>query len=290
MPKRWTAADLEQLDRQIVETLEADNPQSLRHCFYLMTDPRRAVSVAKTKNGYRQVQRRLHELRESGAVPFAWITDSTRRGYHVATYSGAGDFLRRLAGTYRADLWQGAKTHVECWVETRGIAGVLEADCNELAISLFPTAGFGSHSMFYKAARDHVFYQKTKTTRGVVLFIGDYDPAGMLIDQDAELKLKWHIERLGGDPDWLDFQRLAITPAQIASYDLPTKPRQSGERRRPDVMETVQAEALPARELRRIVRAAVEAHLPAGALHAAQVAEASERAGLLNLSFTVPVP
>ena len=290
MRERWNDADLAQLDRQIIDTLEADNPQSVRHVFYLMTDPRRAVSVAKSDGGYRRVGRRLHALRESGAVPFEWITDATRRGFHVATYQGGADFLRRVAGLYRHNVWQDAQTHCEIWCESRSIAGVLEADCREIAVSLFPTAGFASDSLIFEAARDHVYHQD-RTMRGAIFYCGDFDPSGLEIDRDAEAKLRRYIDRLGGDPDWLEFQRLAITPAQIVEHDLPTKPRKASELRRPDVTATVEAEAMPAGDLRRIVRSAVEAYLPAGALHAAQVAEASERAGLLRLAgFTVQAP
>ena len=65
--------------------------------------------------------------------------------------------------------------------------------------------------------------------------------------------------------------------AQIAQYDLPTKPRKSTERRRLDIEHTVEAEAMPAGLLRRMLRDKIESFLPAGALAAAKVAEESER-------------
>ena len=122
--------------------------------------------------------------------------------------------------------------------------------------------------------------------RGVIFYVGDFDPSGLEIDRDAEGKLRRYIDRLGGDPDWLEFRRLAITAAQIEHYALPTKPRKPSERRRPDVLATVEAEAMPAGDLRAIVRSAVESYLPAGALQAARIAEESERAGLLALYGT----
>ena len=67
-------------------------------------------------------------------------------------------------------------------------------------------------------------------------------------------------------------------------YDLPTKPRKKGDKRRLDVNETVEAEAMPAMILRQIVREAVESYLPPRALQAALVAEESERAGLQMLA------
>ena len=49
--------------------LAADNPQSVRHVFYLMTDPTLPVSVDKTERGYKLVQRRCVKLRRDGIVP-----------------------------------------------------------------------------------------------------------------------------------------------------------------------------------------------------------------------------
>ena len=37
---RRTDAQLEQLDAQIIAVLKEDHPQSVRHVFYRMTDPR----------------------------------------------------------------------------------------------------------------------------------------------------------------------------------------------------------------------------------------------------------
>jgi hypothetical protein len=56
--RRRTKADIEQLDRQICDVLKEDNPQSVRHIFYRMTDPRLAEPVDKSERGYRHVQDR----------------------------------------------------------------------------------------------------------------------------------------------------------------------------------------------------------------------------------------
>ena len=101
----------------------------------------------------------------------------------------------------------------------------------------------------------------------------------MLIDQSIERELLSHL----ATP--LSVRRLAINPEQIETYDLPTKPRKEGERRRLDIQETVEAEAeaMPANIMRRLVRNAVEACLPPGALEATRAAEESERFGLQRL-------
>ena len=107
----------------------------------------------------------------------------------------------------------------------------------------------------------------------VIFYIGDYDPAGVLIDVALERELRRHL-----DPDVrLYFERIAITPEQIATYDLPTKPRKASELRMPEITATVEAEAMPASVLRTILRDRIEALLPEDALEIARVAEDSER-------------
>jgi hypothetical protein len=276
--RRRTKDQVAQLDDQILDVLREDHPQSVRHVFYRMTDPRLPEPVEKSERGYRHVQHRVKELRRAGVLPYGWISDTTRRGYHVDTFDGADDFVRRVAGLYRADLWAMSDWHVEVWVESRSIAGVLQDTCEELAVSLYPTGGFSSLTLCYEAAE---YLNAVATDRAVlILYVGDHDPAGVLIDQHVERELREHL-----DPGiFMQFVRLGITPDQIAEYDLPTKPRKAGDKRSLHITETVEAEAMPASVLRGIVREAVESLLPENALAVAKAAEASERQHLLQLA------
>lgn len=275
---RRTKAQVEQLDRQIIEVLEADHPQSVRHVFYRMTDPRLPEPVEKSDRGYNAVQYRLVELRKAGRVPYSWIADATRTGYFVNTFSGAGDFIRSMAHHYRADLWQDADYRCEVWVESRSLAGVLIQTCRELAVDLYPAAGFASLSFIFEVAEQINLEDDGRPLH--VFYIGDYDPAGVLIDRKIEEGLRDHLNH-GVD---MRFERIGITPAQISEYDLPTKPRKTGDRRSPELKVTVEAEAMPAHILRGLLRERIEALLPPNALSVAKVAEQSEREYLLTLA------
>ena len=124
--ERRSKAQVEQLDRQIKDVIAEDHPQSVRHIFYRMTDPRLPEPVEKSDRGYRHVQDRVVKLRRSGRLSYGWISDTTRRGYHVSTFEGTSDFVRRMAGLYRADLWAQSDWYVEVWCESRSIAGVIQ--------------------------------------------------------------------------------------------------------------------------------------------------------------------
>ncbi len=275
---RRTRERVEQLDTQIIDVLRDDHPQSVRHVFYRMTDPRLPEPVEKSDRGYRHVQDRCVKLRRSGAIPYGWIADMSRRGYFVNTFDSAGDFLRQMRGLYRADLWRDAEYRCEVWVESRSIASVLIADCRELAVSLFPCGGFSSLSFVHSAAEEHNDSDDDRPL--VVLYVGDYDPAGVLIDQALHRELRQHLR---SDIE-LQFRRVGINAQQIEDFDLPTKPRKESDRRSLHIAETVEAEAMPAHILRDILRFEIEYLLPVGALAAAKVAEASEQEHLARVA------
>lgn len=275
---RRSAARIDQLDRQLIDVLDEDRPQSVRHLFYRMTDPRLPEPVEKSERGYRHVQHRVVQLRRSGRVPFGWITDATRRGHFTPTYGGKADFLRSMKGFYRADLWRWSDVYVEVWTESRSIAGVVEADCRDLAVSLYPAGGFTSLSLAYQAA--YLINHNAAGRQAVILYVGDYDPAGVLIDVAIERELRAHLS-----PDIpLAFDRIAITAEQIAALDLPGKPRKPGDRRALHIRETVEAEAMPARILRQLLRNRIESYLPDQALAVARVEEQDVQAYFDNLA------
>jgi len=278
--QRRSEALVEQLERQIFEVLAADRPQSVRHVFYRKTDPRLPKPVEMSEQGYRQLQERIVKMRWSGVLTYGWITDATRRGHLTATFSGTGDFLRQVRGLYRADLWQYSDYCCEVWTESRSIADVIQSDCNELAVSLYPDpgGGFTSISLVYQAAE---YINSCRDRKPVlIIYIGGYDPAGVLIDMALEWELREHLR---SDVEMV-FQRVAITPGQIEAYGLPGKPRKETDRRALHIHETVEAEAMPAHILRRLLRSQIEGLLPEGALAAAKAAEESEMCHLERLA------
>lgn len=275
---RRTQSRVDALDAQILAVLQEDHPQSVRHVFYRMTDPRLGEPVEKSDRGYRHVQSRCVKLRRAGLIPYNWIADLSRQGYFTNTYSDAGDFIRQMGGLYRADLWRDAGSRCEVWAESRSIASVMLADCKELAVDLYPCGGFSSLSFVHAAAQFHNTSNDERPL--VVLYVGDYDPAGVLIDVALQRELREHLR---ADIE-LDFKRIGINESQVVDYDLPTKPRKDGDKRSQQITYSVEAEAMPACDLRAILRLEVEDLLPEGALHTAKVAEQSERQHLKNMA------
>ena len=116
----------------------------------------------------------------------------------------------------------------------------------------------------------------------------------MLIDKDIKGKLSNHI--LGYDWDDYDagvyedleeltFLRLAINEDQIEKYNMPTKPRKEGEKRLPNVKETVEAEAMPVETLIEIMQHWFNQFIPPEDFKVLKAAEESEREGIRKINM-----
>ena len=183
-----------------------------------------------------------------------------------------------MKSLYRADLWREAESRCEVWAESRSIASVILDDCEQVAVDLYPCGGFSSLSFVHEAAES---LNNSGDYRPLhVLYIGDYDAAGVLIDVSLQRELRLHLR---SDIE-LTFERIGINAEQIEEYDLPMKPRKESDHRSQQIEFSVEAESLPAKILRGILRDKVEALLPANALAVAKVAEESEREHLTRMA------
>ncbi len=278
--ERRTKAQMGQLRHQMYEVLESDHPQSSRHVFYRETDPRLPEPVEKSDRGYVTVQRQLVLMRRQGIIPYSWITDATRRGYFTDTWSSPADAVRQIAAFYRRSYWPTASCYVEVWCESRSIAGVIQVDCERYAVPLYPAGGFASHTLAWEAAQNIAGEANGRPVH--VLYIGDHDPAGILIDRKIESELRLHL------PDVeITFHRLGITPEQIVLMGLPTKPAKAGDKRGGFIGGTVEAEAMPAGTMRKLLCDAIESFMDRQALAVMEIAEESERGWLHSLADAV---
>ena len=278
MPRGLAEATI-QLDLQIIEVVGMDAPMSVRHVFYRMTDPRLEAPVSKDQKGYLKVMNRLLALRRSSRVRYRDIVDTSRRGYFVETYANGADFLSDLATSYRGDLWKGVDHHVEVWCESRSIAGVLQGTCRDYAVSLYPAGGFSSETFVYQAAQMITDNGQNST----LLYIGDYDPAGVLIDADIEEKMNRH---LCGSVD-IEFKRIAVNRQQIAAMGLPTKPRKETDKRSLQVESTVEAEAVPAPTMRAMLAEELRQFIPDSTLRAQRFNDDDERISLRHIAQAI---
>jgi hypothetical protein len=273
----------------MIEVLEAENPMTVRQVFYRMVS---MGLIGKTEGEYKStITRLLVEMRRSGAIPFTWLADGTRWMRKPTTYDSVEAALRETARTYRRSLWRDQLDYVEVWCEKEALAGVLVEVTEEYDVPLLVTRGYPSLSYLYTAAHtiaDQRFNQYHNVT---LYYLGDHDPSGHDIRRAVEEDLNRFVaDIVGFQPRTavFEFYPLAVEPSQIDEYCLPTRPtKQSDSRSKSFMGESVELDAIPPDELRRLVREAIEDHLDQGDLGVLRVAEESERTILANIAKTM---
>jgi hypothetical protein len=265
---RRSKSEIQQIEEAIYQTLEADHPQTLRGLFYQLESQ---GVIPKTQMAYKTVGRLCVEMRKRDALPYAWLADSTRWMRKPKTHSGLTALADLTARTYRRALWDDQFAYVEVWCEKDALAGVLLEETDPWDVPLMVTRGYPSLTYMYEAAQKIANTDKPT----FIYYLGDHDPSGIDIPRNVEKQLRQMA------PDALLTFTLAVTPEQIQSFDLPTRPTKSGDTRsRRFVGESVEVDAIPAHALRRLVHDAILRHVDRETLYYTRVAETSERAYL----------
>jgi hypothetical protein len=269
---RATRIELQARRDDLFAIVAEQRPMTVRQVFYAATV--RGV-VEKTERGYRKVQDDLVDMRETGALPYSWLADSTRWMRKPRSYGSMAEALAETARLYRRDLWVDAGQRVEVWLEKDALAGVVYDVTDAFDVPLMVTRGYASLSFLHSAAM-------AIAASGVPSFIyhlGDFDPSGV----DAARAVCEKLLKLAPQADII-FERLAVTEQQIATMRLPTRPtKESDSRSRGFGAISVELDAIEAQTLRTLVQAAIERHLPAYKLEQLQMVEADERRLLRDL-------
>lgn len=260
------------LRHAIVDAFEqTSKPVTVRQMYYLLTT-RNAVD--KTEAGYRRVQRQLLLMRREDLIPYHWIADNTRWMRKPNTYNGLRDCLEESAQFYRAAVWRDLPDHVQVWCEKDALAGVLMKETARYDVPLMVTRGYSSETFAYESASD----MQATGKDCFVYYVGDLDPSGWSASKDLQSKLE------GFTDGEVDFERIAVTPNQVIRWHLPSRPSKRSDTRHKAFEQefgkdapSVELDAIPPDQLRDLVRAAIEYHIPRGHLEAMAIEEREAR-------------
>jgi hypothetical protein len=258
---------MESLREKLYETLEVDNPMTVRQVFYRLVS---AGVIEKTDNAYDAIDRILVQMRRSDDLPYAWLTDSTRWMRKPRTYSSAEAALQNTVQCYRRAIWNEQDVYLEIWVEKDALAGILFEETSKWDVPLMVTRGFPSLSYIYEAAE--AISAEDKPT--YLYYFGDFDPSGVRIPRTTEKQLR----ELAPDAD-IHFERVAVTEEQIELLGLPTRPTKKKGNTHANGWdgESVEVDAIPPAQLRSMVRQCIELHVDHRVLEITKAAEQSER-------------
>ena len=264
---RATKAEVEARRGALLDIIEAGRPMTVRQVFYQATV--RGL-VEKAESGYGKVQTDLTVMRRAGELPYDWLADNTRWQRKPRTFNSVEDALRETAAFYRKNLWRDADSYVEIWLEKDALSGVVYPVTSIYDVPLMVARGYASLSFLYSAAD----YINTLPVPAYIYHLGDFDPSGV----NAGEKIEETLRELAPDAE-ITFERIAVTPEQIANWDLPTRPTKEKDTRSKKFGSTISVEldAIEPNQLRTLVQEAIERHLPVEQFEKLKAAEESER-------------
>jgi hypothetical protein len=107
-----------------------------------------------------------------------------------------------------------------------------------------------------------------------IYHLGDLDPSGVDAARDIEAKLRRYAP--GAE---IHFERPAVTREQVEQWNLPTRPTKQTDTRAKkfNSATSIELDAIPARQLRQLVRECIERHVDRHQLQILRAAEESER-------------
>ena len=251
------------------------DPITIRHLFYLLVSQ---GIIEKTEAAYKALCSHLSKWRRSGAVPWNSFTDSTRWHIQGTTFYNMQDALNTTVETYRRNLWADQDHYLEVWVEKDAIAGIVAPKANAFGVPVFVCRGFASLSSLFSAA--NTFRRMAEAGKKVIIYhFGDYDPSGVAAGQSVLKAMRddFRVE--------LQFIRAAVTEEQIEEMNLPTRPTKTTgtHARHWTGGRSVELDAMPAAELRRLVESCITRHIDVDAWNTLRRTEEMERETLRQM-------
>lgn len=267
------------MDSAIVAAVEVEHPVTVRGVFYRVVS---AGVVEKTELGYELVGRRLLVLRRAGRVPWRYIVDGTRITWRPTAWDRLEDMLTAAAASYRRSLWTDSATRVSIISEKDAITGVVHGVTDAWQVPLGIVRGYPSET-FTRLLAEEIVENARRGRETFVYQLGDHDPSGVDAWRSTVEKVTSFARDLMGPACALAsssvvFERLAVTPEQIETYRLPTRPTKRTDSRSAGWQGgSVEVDALPAGVLRQLVDSAIRQHVDDHVLHLVEEAERSER-------------
>lgn len=233
-------------------------PTSNRFLYYELVQ-RGVLAKHKPKGeSGRRSDQVLHEaltyLRQSGAVPWQWITDETRSLDDYSGWPSTALWAAAAIIQFTLDPWHGRVPLL--LTESRSVAGALRNLSINYRVKVAPTNGQVGGFL-------HTDIAPRLKPGDPVRYVGDFDWQGGQIEANTRRVLE---QLIGGELDW---ERVALTEQQVDQYDLRRLQIMKADRRYNPVRyhPAIETEALKQQVLVAIVRAKLDAELPESLEH-----------------------
>jgi len=229
---------------------EEDGQVTLRHLFYRLVG---LELIEKTEAAYKSLGRYTRDWRHSGAMPYSALADNTRWYYGAIRFSSPEEAVANALKNYRSDLWDDWNAHIEIWTEKDAMVAILLSAADPLGVKVFSTRGYASIGSVANTAAPTISEQLEQEKEVYIYYFGDHDPSGTDITRAAKLAIE---RQLTSDQKLhFHFERAAILPEDIESYNLPTRLTKKSDPRSANFKgESVELDAMDMRVVKQRVR------------------------------------
>jgi hypothetical protein len=278
-PQAKTRRLLDQVEQVLLE-YEDYLPLTVRQIFYRLVG---SFGYEKTENAYNRLAEALVRARRARLLPFDHIRDDGVVTFGYEWFDGVESFWNGVGGMireYRRDRQSGQDYRLELWCEAAGMAPQLARVGDDYSVRVYSSGGFSSLS----AVRMIVDRARERTTKTVLLHVGDYDPSGesIFVAMSADAMAFLEEDRMLMLQEVIAV-RVALTAEQVVDYELPTAPPKSSDSRSASWRgETCQLEALAPDDLAALVRDEIESWMDADRLADQVEREGDDRTQLLR--------
>jgi hypothetical protein len=233
--------------------------------------------IFKDSSDYDACQRMLLNMRRARLIDFEDITDLTRERILAATWDNVPEYAETVARIYRKNLWQDQPEVVVIFIEKQAMEGVVRPVTDDYGVELIPIRGQASETPCWNIAQD--WSEVDKPIK--VYYLGDHDPAGLLIEQSLQERIRgycghWNVE----------WQRLAVTRQDFDNPELlgfavkrnPKQPNGPWARYLAEYGDRcVEADAISMNEIRRRVEQPILSHIDQAKWDRLQALEEGEK-------------
>ena len=254
-PQAKTRALLDQA-QAVLEEYRDYWPLAVRQVFYRLVG---AHGFDKTETAYGRLCHHLANARRAKLIGFDAIRDDGEATYELEHFNDRDHFLRHvreLGEGYTRNKLAAQDIHIEVWCEAAGMLPQLYRVAEQYSVPVYSSGGFDSLTTKKRLADRICAIEK----EAVILHLGDYDPSGVSIFDSVAEDVNAFV--MADRPHGLvnvEFERVALTQAQVWAYDLPTAPAKATDSRSKSWSGgTCQLEALPPDIIANILRGAIE--------------------------------
>ena len=206
-------AQLEIINKIIEEYSRQGYRLTLRQLYYQLVS--RDI-IPNNVREYAKLSTLLVQGRMAGVVDWNAIEDRTRSPFIPYFVADVSDAISDTIEQYRLDRMEDQDVYIEVWVEKDALSGVLRRITSRFHVRLMVNRGYSSCTAMHDAA-ERIIGAVNDGKKCYILYLGDHDPSGVDMVRDIRDRL------LEFDAD-TEVIRIALTQAQIKTYNPPPNP------------------------------------------------------------------